>query len=303
VSLSLMMSRPPWWTLAAVVDVDRRGGRWPPWWTLAAVVDVGRRGGRWQPWWTLAAVVDVDRRGGRWLPWWTLAGMHVVTMLSYANSMLNPLLYAAFNENLRVMPGRCRPLLSRRTVAVHFRPRFCCSAQSRLRTDLLHCVRFGIRLSVLCSDNRIPRSILLISSAALSRVPPCLSWSRRPSSTAARWTPYVSSLSTQRFASVFVPTAHAQATPLRCVQREPACRLRARLPLPGGCRRRRQHDGGREERRRCADDAEHCDRPRPVETAAAQPQAGCWSSARGGGGCSCQQSDGSDDGRRAGDGG
>ena len=27
---------------------------------------------------------------------------HVVTMMSYANSMLNPLLYAAFNENLRV---------------------------------------------------------------------------------------------------------------------------------------------------------------------------------------------------------
>ena len=131
--------------------------------------------------------------------------MHVVTMLSYANSMLNPLLYAAFNENLRVMPGCCRPLLSRRTVAVDFRPRFCCSARSRLRTDLLHWVRFGIRLSVLCSDNRIPRSILLISSAALCKVPPCLSWSRRPSSTAARWTPYVSSLSTQRFASVFVP--------------------------------------------------------------------------------------------------
>ena len=35
-------------------------------------------------------------------PWTILAVSHVVTMLSYANSMLNPLLYAAFNENLRV---------------------------------------------------------------------------------------------------------------------------------------------------------------------------------------------------------
>ena len=35
--------------------------------------------------------------------------MHVVTMLSYANSMLNPLLYAAFNENLRAGFARaCR---------------------------------------------------------------------------------------------------------------------------------------------------------------------------------------------------
>ena len=44
-------------------------------------------------------------------PWWLLAAMHVVTMLSYANSMLNPLLYAAFNENFRVGFARaCRCL-------------------------------------------------------------------------------------------------------------------------------------------------------------------------------------------------
>jgi len=40
--------------------------------------------------------------------------MHVVTMLSYANSMLNPLLYAAFNENFRVGFSRaCRCLTGR----------------------------------------------------------------------------------------------------------------------------------------------------------------------------------------------
>jgi len=34
---------------------------------------------------------------------------HIVTMFSYANSMLNPLLYAAFNENFRVGFARaCR---------------------------------------------------------------------------------------------------------------------------------------------------------------------------------------------------
>jgi len=37
--------------------------------------------------------------------------MHIVTTLSYANSMLNPLLYAAFNENFRVGFARaCRCL-------------------------------------------------------------------------------------------------------------------------------------------------------------------------------------------------
>lgn len=39
---------------------------------------------------------------------------HVVTMLSYANSMLNPLLYAAFNENLRVGFARACRCLARR---------------------------------------------------------------------------------------------------------------------------------------------------------------------------------------------
>jgi len=46
-----------------------------------------------------------------WPPWWTLTASHVVTMLSYANSMLNPLLYAAFNENFRAGFARaCRCL-------------------------------------------------------------------------------------------------------------------------------------------------------------------------------------------------
>jgi len=47
-------------------------------------------------------------------PWWTLVASHVVTMLSYANSMLNPLLYAAFNENLRVGFARACHCLARR---------------------------------------------------------------------------------------------------------------------------------------------------------------------------------------------